>query len=68
MHIIYKFQDAKSITEPRLNLCSFSWAQTRQDAAILPGSDMVFFVLNVVEAIGVLLTFKPFLVERQCTK
>nr|GMC93661.1 protein ZINC INDUCED FACILITATOR-LIKE 1-like isoform X1 [Ipomoea batatas] len=46
----------------------FSWAQTRQDAAILPGSQMVFFVLNVVEAIGVLLTFKPFLVERQSAK
>lgn len=26
---------------------------------------MVFFILNVIEAIGVLLTFKPFLVERR---
>ncbi|CAI0410483.1 unnamed protein product [Linum tenue] len=39
----------------------FSWAETRQDAAFLPGNQMVFFVLNVVEAIGVLFTFKPFL-------
>ncbi|KAI6676714.1 hypothetical protein NL676_037510 [Syzygium grande] len=43
----------------------FSWAQKRQDAAFLPGDQMVFFILNVVEAIGVLMTFKPFLVERR---
>ncbi|KAL3731838.1 hypothetical protein ACJRO7_028667 [Eucalyptus globulus] len=43
----------------------FSWAQKRQDAAFLPGNHMVFFILNVVEAIGVLMTFKPFLVERR---
>lgn len=42
----------------------FSWAQKRQDAAFLPGDHMVFFVLNVVELIGVLMTFKPFLVRR----
>ncbi|XP_030965848.1 protein ZINC INDUCED FACILITATOR-LIKE 1-like [Quercus lobata] len=42
----------------------FSWAQKRQDAAFLPGDNMVFFVLNVIEAIGVLMTFKPFLIER----
>ncbi|MCD7465543.1 Protein ZINC INDUCED FACILITATOR-LIKE 1 [Datura stramonium] len=41
----------------------FSWAQKRLDASILPGDQVVFFVLNVIEAIGVLLTFKPFLVE-----
>ncbi|KAB2627263.1 protein ZINC INDUCED FACILITATOR-LIKE 1-like [Pyrus ussuriensis x Pyrus communis] len=39
----------------------FSWAQKRRDAAILPGSQMIFFILNVVEAIAVLMTFKPFL-------
>lgn len=43
----------------------FSWAQKRQDAAFLPGDQMVFFILNVIEAIGVLMTFKPFLIERQ---
>ncbi|CAB4268625.1 unnamed protein product [Prunus armeniaca] len=42
----------------------FSWAQTRLDAAILPGSQMIFFILNVVEAIAVLMTFKPFLTLR----
>ncbi|XP_051147281.1 protein ZINC INDUCED FACILITATOR-LIKE 1-like isoform X2 [Andrographis paniculata] len=42
----------------------FSWAQTRQEASFLPGDLMVFFVLNIIEAIGVLMTFKPFLVER----
>ncbi|KAH6771570.1 zinc induced facilitator-like 1 [Perilla frutescens var. hirtella] len=43
----------------------FSWAEKRQDAAFLPGDQMVFFVLNVIEVIGVLMTFKPFLVERR---
>ncbi|KAF8034930.1 hypothetical protein BT93_C1069 [Corymbia citriodora subsp. variegata] len=42
----------------------FSWAQKGQDAAFLPGDQMIFFILNVVEATGVLMTFKPFLVER----
>ncbi|KAJ8529355.1 hypothetical protein K7X08_036190 [Anisodus acutangulus] len=50
-----------------LDLCSFSWAQKRLDASILPGDQVVFFVLNVIMAIGVLLTFKPFLVETQNT-
>nr|XP_016442353.1 PREDICTED: protein ZINC INDUCED FACILITATOR-LIKE 1-like isoform X2 [Nicotiana tabacum] len=45
----------------------FSWAQKRLDASILPGDQVVFFVLNVIEAIGVLMTFKPFLVETQNT-
>ncbi|KAL3349317.1 hypothetical protein AABB24_022449 [Solanum stoloniferum] len=45
----------------------FSWAQKRLDAPILPGVQVVFFVLNVIEAFGVLLTFKPFLVETQNT-
>ncbi|KAJ4720470.1 zinc induced facilitator-like 1 [Melia azedarach] len=43
----------------------FSWAQKRQYAAFLPGDQMVLFVLNAVDAIGVLMTFKPFLAQRQ---
>lgn len=43
----------------------FAWAQKRQDAAFLPGDQMVFFILNVVEAIGVLMTFKPFLTTKE---
>ncbi|XP_048135250.1 protein ZINC INDUCED FACILITATOR-LIKE 1-like isoform X2 [Rhodamnia argentea] len=43
----------------------FSWTQKRQDTAFLPGNQMIFFILNVVMAIGVLMTFKPFLVERR---
>ncbi|KAK0592063.1 hypothetical protein LWI29_012673 [Acer saccharum] len=39
----------------------FSWAQKRQNAAFLPGDHSVFFVLNVIEAIAILMTFKPFL-------
>ncbi|XVE68613.1 hypothetical protein DITRI_Ditri09bG0082400 [Diplodiscus trichospermus] len=42
----------------------FSWAEKRQDASFLPGTQMVFFVLNMVEAVGVLMTFKPFLAQR----
>lgn len=40
----------------------FSWAQKRQNASFLPGSQMVFFILNAVEFMGLLMTFKPFLV------
>ncbi|CAN6326192.1 unnamed protein product [Urochloa humidicola] len=39
----------------------FSWAQKRQHAAFFPGDQMVFFVLNIVQCIGLVLTFKPFL-------
>ncbi|KAL9266743.1 putative peptide/nitrate transporter [Drosera capensis] len=39
----------------------FSWAQKHQDAAFLPGDQMVFFVLNLVQFVGLILTFKPFL-------
>ncbi|CAL1396816.1 unnamed protein product [Linum trigynum] len=42
-----------------------SWAESRQDAAFLPGTQLVFFTLILVEAVGVLLTFKPFLAQRQ---
>ncbi|KAI3725782.1 hypothetical protein L1987_65575 [Smallanthus sonchifolius] len=38
-----------------------SWSQKRLDAAFLPGDQMIFFILNVIEGIGILLTFKPFL-------
>uniref|UniRef100_A0A803LZR6 Major facilitator superfamily (MFS) profile domain-containing protein n=1 Tax=Chenopodium quinoa TaxID=63459 RepID=A0A803LZR6_CHEQI len=38
-----------------------SWAQTRQMANFLPGTHMVFFILNVVELLGFLMTYKPFL-------
>ncbi|KAJ4706808.1 protein ZINC INDUCED FACILITATOR-LIKE 1-like [Melia azedarach] len=39
----------------------FSWAQRRQNAVFLPGNEMVFFILNMVEMVGLLMTFKPFL-------
>ncbi|KAG6642738.1 hypothetical protein CIPAW_09G161400 [Carya illinoinensis] len=41
----------------------FSWAQKRQNVFFLQGSHMVFFILNIIEVIGLLMTFKPFLVE-----
>ncbi|KAF5475651.1 hypothetical protein F2P56_007432 [Juglans regia] len=41
----------------------FSWAQKRQNVFFLQGSHMVFFILNIIELIGLLMTFKPFLLE-----
>ncbi|KAK9067477.1 hypothetical protein SSX86_014807 [Deinandra increscens subsp. villosa] len=40
-----------------------SWTQKRQNAVFLPGNHMIFFILSVIEGIGVLLTFKPFLIS-----
>ncbi|KAG8367756.1 hypothetical protein BUALT_Bualt16G0105900 [Buddleja alternifolia] len=42
-----------------------SWAQRRQNADFLPGVHMVFFILNIVEFIGLVMTFKPFLALSQ---
>ncbi|ONK78524.1 uncharacterized protein A4U43_C02F19720 [Asparagus officinalis] len=39
----------------------FSWAQKRQDSTFLPGDQMVFFILILIEFIGLIMTFKPFL-------
>eukprot|EP00268_Persea_americana_P063870 TRINITY_DN8339_c1_g1_i5.p1 TRINITY_DN8339_c1_g1~~TRINITY_DN8339_c1_g1_i5.p1 ORF type:complete len:420 (-),score=68.45 TRINITY_DN8339_c1_g1_i5:491-1750(-) len=39
----------------------FAWSQKRQDASFLPGDQLVFFMLNMIELLGVLLTFKPIL-------
>uniref|UniRef100_A0A2P2JQ36 Major facilitator superfamily (MFS) profile domain-containing protein n=4 Tax=Rhizophora mucronata TaxID=61149 RepID=A0A2P2JQ36_RHIMU len=41
----------------------FSWAQKRRDASFLPGVQIVFFGMSGVAAIGVLMTFKPFLAQ-----
>ncbi|TKY45345.1 zinc induced facilitator 1 [Spatholobus suberectus] len=38
-----------------------TWSQKRIDATFLPGTNMVFFLLNVVEGLGILLMFTPFL-------
>ncbi|XP_021836010.1 protein ZINC INDUCED FACILITATOR-LIKE 1 [Spinacia oleracea] len=42
-----------------------SWSEKRQDSSFFPGTHMVFLLLNAVELVGVLLTLKPFLVERK---
>ncbi|XP_028791873.1 protein ZINC INDUCED FACILITATOR 1-like [Neltuma alba] len=42
-----------------------TWSQKRLNASFLPGSHLVFFVLNLVEALGVLMMFKPFLAEKK---
>ncbi|KAL1553895.1 protein ZINC INDUCED FACILITATOR-LIKE 1-like isoform X2 [Salvia divinorum] len=39
-----------------------SYAQGRLDANFLPGVHLVFFMLNVVEFVGLIMTFRPFLV------
>ncbi|RID42159.1 hypothetical protein BRARA_J02067 [Brassica rapa] len=43
----------------------YSWSEKRQDAAFLPGTQMVFFILGTVLALGVVMTFKPFLAQTQ---
>ncbi|CAO2831397.1 unnamed protein product [Amaranthus hypochondriacus] len=48
---------------PALAGTLLSWAQTRQTATFLPGTHMVFFLLNIVEFVGFLMTFKPFLAK-----
>ncbi|ONK61504.1 uncharacterized protein A4U43_C08F30590 [Asparagus officinalis] len=40
----------------------FSWAQRRQNSAFLPGDQMVFFILNLIQLLGFIMTFRPFLV------
>ncbi|XP_054815022.1 protein ZINC INDUCED FACILITATOR-LIKE 1-like isoform X2 [Prosopis cineraria] len=44
-----------------------TWSQKRLDAFFLPGPQMVFFMLNLVTALGVLMMFKPFLAEEKTT-
>ncbi|KAI9115417.1 hypothetical protein K1719_013736 [Acacia pycnantha] len=44
-----------------------AWSQKRLDASFLPGSHLVFFFLNLVEALGVVMMFKPFLAEKKTT-
>ncbi|GLJ49546.1 hypothetical protein SUGI_1050790 [Cryptomeria japonica] len=39
----------------------FAWAQKRQNASFLPGDHMVFFMLNFILVIVVMMTFEPFL-------
>ncbi|GAB2277724.1 Protein ZINC INDUCED FACILITATOR-LIKE 1 [Dionaea muscipula] len=49
---------------PAVGGALLSWAEKRQHASFLSGSAMIFFLLNIVEVVGILFTFKPFLVER----
>ncbi|CAL5201213.1 unnamed protein product [Lathyrus oleraceus] len=42
-----------------------TWSQKRMHASFLPGTHMVFFVLNVVGGLGVVLMFTPFLRENK---
>ncbi|RDY13687.1 Protein ZINC INDUCED FACILITATOR-LIKE 1, partial [Mucuna pruriens] len=44
-----------------------TWSQKRMHSSFLPGTNMVFFALNLVEGLGILLMFKPFLVEKKKT-
>ncbi|XLR05665.1 protein ZINC INDUCED FACILITATOR-LIKE 1 [Arachis ipaensis] len=42
-----------------------AWSQKRMDASFLPGVHMLFFILNIVMGLGVLLLFTPFLTIRK---
>jgi hypothetical protein len=42
-------------------MCSFALGQTRQDAYILPGNELVFTVLGFVAVLSAITTFEPVL-------
>ncbi|XP_017226418.1 protein ZINC INDUCED FACILITATOR-LIKE 1 isoform X1 [Daucus carota subsp. sativus] len=63
--ISMSFMSLSKAIGPAIGGALLSWAQGRQDAAFLPGPQMLWFILNIVQAIGVAMTFKPFLVERR---
>ncbi|KAE9592774.1 putative major facilitator superfamily [Lupinus albus] len=44
-----------------------TWSQKRNHASFLPGAERVFFILNIVEALGLLMMFTPFLREKKKT-
>ncbi|XP_045820225.1 protein ZINC INDUCED FACILITATOR 1-like isoform X2 [Trifolium pratense] len=44
-----------------------AWSQKRMHASFLPGTHMVFFILNVAGGLGVILMFTPFLTEKKKT-
>ncbi|CAJ2638642.1 unnamed protein product [Trifolium pratense] len=44
-----------------------AWSQKRMHASFLPGTHMVFFILNVAGGLGVILMFTPFLAEKKKT-
>ncbi|KAI9115301.1 hypothetical protein K1719_013620 [Acacia pycnantha] len=44
-----------------------TWSQKRLNASFLPGTHLVFFALNLVELLGLLMMFKPFLAEKKKT-
>ncbi|KAL5095867.1 hypothetical protein RYX36_000194 [Vicia faba] len=44
-----------------------AWSQKRMHASFLPGTHMVFFVLNVAGGLGVLLIVTPFLRQKKTT-
>ncbi|KAL2326214.1 hypothetical protein Fmac_025272 [Flemingia macrophylla] len=50
-----------------LEPCRLAWSQKRMDASFLPGAHMVFSILNIVEGLGILMMFKPLLVEKKKT-
>ncbi|KAL6507617.1 hypothetical protein OROGR_023812 [Orobanche gracilis] len=42
-----------------------TWSQKRMHASFLPGTHMIFFILNLVEGLGILMMFKPFIGEEK---
>ncbi|KAL5719749.1 hypothetical protein ACHQM5_012494 [Ranunculus cassubicifolius] len=49
---------------PAIGGVLFSWAQKRRDASFLPGAHMIFFILNSIQVIAFISTFKPFLATK----
>ncbi|KAF1896390.1 hypothetical protein Lal_00034088 [Lupinus albus] len=44
-----------------------SWSQKRIDASFLPGTHMVFLVMNIVGAVGIIMMFTPILRQKKTT-
>ncbi|KAK4285263.1 hypothetical protein QN277_001989 [Acacia crassicarpa] len=52
---------------PAAGGAGLTWSQKRLNASFLPGTHLVFFALNLVELLGLLMMFKPFLAEKKKT-
>ncbi|XP_057437385.1 protein ZINC INDUCED FACILITATOR-LIKE 1-like [Lotus japonicus] len=52
---------------PAVGGALLTWTQKRMHASFLPGTHMIFFIMNLVEGLGILMMFKPFLNEEKKT-
>uniref|UniRef100_A0A7N0TGD8 Major facilitator superfamily (MFS) profile domain-containing protein n=1 Tax=Kalanchoe fedtschenkoi TaxID=63787 RepID=A0A7N0TGD8_KALFE len=46
---------------PAIGGALLAWAQSRRHASFLPGSQMLFFLLGLIQSVALAMSFKPFL-------